>query len=297
MKFLVIGGSGTLGYYLIKKFKENNENFEFTVNNNKIDFENQKILDITNEDDTFDLIQKSNPDVVIHTAALTNLDLCEKNHQLANSINVLGTKNIIKGCKNTKSKICYVSTSFVFDGKKESYVEDDVTSPPNFYGFTKIKAEQMVQESGLEYLILRTDSLYGWTENFQRINPVIRVINTLKSENNLKEIINWYNTPTFIPDFVNALQILLKTNKRGIYHVSGSEYLNRFSLAMKTAEVFNLNKKLLIPINSDLLNLSAKRVNVNLKNEKLLDHTGIRMKDVDGGLKEMRKNKVNYLKN
>ena len=152
MKFLVIGGSGTIGSYLIKKFRDDNENFEFTVNKNKIDGTNQNILDITKEQDTFELIQKSNPDIVINAAALTNLDFCEDNHELANSINVVGAKNIIEGCKNTKSRICHISTSAVFDGKKESYVEDDLSSPINYYGLTKIKAEQIVQKSGLKFL-------------------------------------------------------------------------------------------------------------------------------------------------
>ena len=288
MKFLIIGGSGTIGYHLIEKFKNNDENFEYTINNNKIDFENQKKLDITNQGNTFDLIQKSNPDIVIHTAAQTNLDLCEKNHELANSINVVGTQNIIEACKHTKSKICFISTSFVFDGKNESYVETDTRSPPNFYGLTKIKAEKIVENSGLKFLILRTDSLYGWTKKFQRVNPVIRVLDTLRSGKNLKEITDWYNTPTYIPDFVNALEILLKTNKNGIYHVSGSEYINRFSFALKTARIFNLYKELLIPINSETLKLTAKRANVNLINEKLFNHTGIKMKNIDQGLEEMK---------
>ena len=293
MKFLVIGGSGTIGSYLIKKFRDDNENFEFTVNKNKIDGTNQNILDITKEQDTFELIQKSNPDIVINAAALTNLDFCEDNHEIANSINVVGAKNIIEGCKNTKSRICHISTSFVFDGKKESYVEDDLSSPLNYYGLTKIKAEQIVQKSGLKYLILRTDCLYGWTKNFQRINPVTRVINTLKSGKIFKEIIDWYNTPTYIPDFVFALYTLIENDNKGVYHVTGSEYMDRFSLAVKTAEIFNLNKKLLAPINSNLLNLSAKRVNVNLKNVKLLEQTGIQMKGVTEGLTQMQKNESN----
>lgn len=289
MKFLVIGGSGTIGSYLIKKFTNDNANFEFTVNKNKINGLNQKILDITKEQDTFELIQKSNPDIVINAAALTNLDLCEDDHELANSINVSGTENIVKGCRNTKSKICHLSTSFVFDGKKESYIEDDLTSPPNYYGLTKIKTEQIIQNSGLKYLILRTDCLYGWTENFQRSNPVMRVINTLKSGKIFKEITNWYNTPTYIPDFVSALSTLISDDHKGIFHVTGNDYVNRFSLAVKTAEIFNLNKNLLVPINSNLLNLSAKRVNVHLKNLKLMEQTGIQMKGITEGLIQMQK--------
>ena len=293
MKILVIGGSGTVGSHLIKKFSNDNEDFEFTVNKNKIESKNQKILDITKEQDTFELIQKSNPDIVINAASLTDNDICENDHKLADSINVNGTKNIIEGCKNTKSKICQISTSFVFDGKKEEYIENNLTSPANYYGLTKMKAEKKIQESGLKYLILRTDCLYGWTNKNQRENPVMRVINTLKSGKIFKEITDWQNTPTYIPDFISALNLAIKNNSQGIYHITGSDYTDRFSLAIKTAEIFNLNKKLLVPINSNLLNLSAKRSNVNLKNFKIIKETGVSMKGITDGLIQMQKDKHN----
>ena len=293
MKILVIGGSGTVGSHLVKKFRDNNEDFEFTVNKNKIEGETRKSLDITKEQDTFELIHKSNPDIVINAAALTNHDICEDDHELADLINIIGTANIIEGCKNTKSKICQISTSFVFDGKKEEYVEDDLRSPANYYGLTKMKAEKRIQESGLKYLILRTDCLYGWTKKFQRENPVMRVINALKSGKTFKEITDWYNTPTYIPDFISGLQTLIENDNKGIYHITGSDYIDRFSLTIKTAEIFNLNKKLLIPINSSLLNLSAKRSNVNLKNIKFVEQTGMKMKGVTEGLIQMLKDKPN----
>lgn len=293
MKILVIGGSGTVGSHLIKKFSNDNQDFEFTVNKNKIESKNQKILDITKEQDTFELIQKSNPDIVINAASLTDNDICENDHKLADSINVNGTKNIIEACKNTKSKICQISTSFVFDGKKEEYIENNLTSPANYYGLTKMKAEKKIQESGLKYLILRTDCLYGWTKKNQRENPVMRVINTLKSGKIFKEITDWQNTPTYIPDFISALNIVIKNNSQGIYHITGSDYTDRFSLAIKTAEIFNLNKKLLVPINSNLLNLSAKRSNVNLKNFKIIKETGVSMKGITDGLIQMQKDKHN----
>ena len=293
MKILVIGGSGTVGSHLIKKFSNDNQDFEFTVNKNKIESKNQKILDITKEQDTFELIQKSNPDIVINAASLTDNDICENDHKLADSINVNGTKNIIEACKNTKSKICQISTSFVFDGKKEEYIENNLTSPANYYGLTKMKAEKKIKESGLKYLILRTDCLYGWTKKNQRENPVMRVINTLKSGKIFKEITDWQNTPTYIPDFISALNIVIKNNSQGIYHITGSDYTDRFSLAIKTAEIFNLNKKLLVPINSNLLNLSAKRSNVNLKNFKIIKETGVSMKGITDGLIQMQKDKHN----
>jgi dTDP-4-dehydrorhamnose reductase len=295
MKFLIIGASGTIGSKLIESLAKDAKDFDFTVNKNTAHYVNPKILDITNTSHTIDIIRQTNPDIVFHTAALTNLDLCESDHALANSININGTENIIEGCKITKSKLVFVSSSFVYDGTKQNYLEDEPISPITHYGITKGTGEKLVQNSGLNYLILRTDSLYGWIKKYQRINPVIRVIDTLKSGKVLREIIDWYNTPTYVPDFVHASLVLAENDEKGIFHVSGSDFLNRYDWSQQTADVFGLDRKLIIPIHSSELNLQAKRVNVNLINEKLFEKTGIHMKGIRDGLLAMKSNEPDNL--
>jgi dTDP-4-dehydrorhamnose reductase len=288
MKIFIIGGSGVVGSELINQFIKNNDDVYFTYFQNKIEQNNNGIrLDITNKKDTIDIIKKINPDIVIHTAALTNVDLCETNNKLACMINVDGTKNVVEGCKITGSKIVYISTSFVFDGKKSEYYEDDQISPATYYGITKYSAEQYVIKSELPYLILRTDQPYCWTKNWQHINSVIRVIKTLKVGNELKEIIDWYNTPTYVPDFGRAVLELIDRKLTGIYHVVGSDYVNRLEWSLLVADIFQLNKNLIKPIKSKELSLAVKRVNVNLKNKKLFEHTGIQMSNIKEGLQFM----------
>ena len=113
-----------------------------------------------------DDVIKLNPDIVIHTAALTNVDLCETNNVLANLINVQGTKNIVDGCMKIQSKIIFISTSYVFDGNSDQYFEEDLPNPTSYYGITKYESEKIIQNSNLDFLILRTDQPYCWIEKW-----------------------------------------------------------------------------------------------------------------------------------
>lgn len=290
MKILIIGGSGVIGWNLLEFFKEQKLDIKFTYKNNQINNNNAYFLDITNEKETIKIITKINPDIVIHTAALTNVDLCEQEKELANQINVNGTYNVIKGCQKTSSKIIYISTSFVFSDNGKKYSEIDIPSDPKTnYGLTKLKGEKLVLESELKSLILRIDQPYFWKQPWHHTNSVLRVIDTLSKKQELKEIMDWRNVPTYIPDFVNATYALIKNNYTGIFHLTGPDFISRFEWASKTAEIFELDKKLLIPINSSQLNLNSKRDNINLDNRKILKETGIKIRGIKEGLLDMQK--------
>jgi dTDP-4-dehydrorhamnose reductase len=291
VKILIIGGSGVVGSKLVEYFNYLKKNVEFTYNTNKTKFPNGHYLDITQKKHTIELIEKINPDIIIHTAALTNVDLCETNNKLAHMINVKGTENILEGCKNVGGKIVFVSTSFVFDGQKMEYFEDDQTSPSTFYGVTKFNAEQLVIKSKLPFLILRIDQPYCWNESWQHTNSVLRVLESLQSKKILNEISDWYNTPTYVPDFVDATEKLIEKNFSGIFHIVGPDFINRYKWALIVAEIFNLDKNLIHPITSKTLNLHTVRSNVNLKNVKL-KNLGIDMKNIRAGALDMLKSKI-----
>ncbi len=290
MKYLIIGGSGVIGHKIVQHILKKDDIVEFTFMNNKQSVKNGYQLDIQDKIKTKNLIKKISPDIVINCSAITNIDLCETQKELAESINVLGTKNIVEGCKEVNSKLIYISTSFVFDGKNK-YSENDKTLPSTFYGDTKLRGEKIVKESDLPFLILRTDQPYCWKKKWQHTNSVIRVIDSLNKNKIFLEVSDWYNVPTYVPDFVNATMKLIELKKEGIFHVCGTDFLNRYEWATLTAQIFQLDSNLIKPINSSSLNLSAKRVNGNLSNEKLFRETGIRMLGVKEGLIEMFKTK------
>lgn len=289
MKILIIGGSGVIGFKLAVHFLKTGLDTELTYNNNNPGIGKTHKLDITNNGDTCNLIAETKPDIVVHATALTNVDLCETDRKLAYSINVGGTKNIVEGCNKINCKLVYVSTSFVFDGKKEIYSEDDPTSPSTYYGMTKLIGEELIKSSGLPYLILRTDQPYCWIEKWQHSNSVLRVLETLRAGKILKEIVDWYNTPTYVPNFINATSKLLDEKEIGVYHLVGSDFINRYEWSLVVAETFGLNKKMIEPINSNDLGLPAKRINVHLSNKKLFQKTGIRMLGIREGLMDMRR--------
>ena len=288
MNILVIGGSGIIGSKIVKEFTDNKNNVNYTYNENKLDIGIGHKLDIRKREETVNLISKIDPDIVIHTAALTNVDLCETEKGLANSINVTGTENVVTGCKKTNSKIIYISTSFVFNGIKKKYFEYDKTCPSTHYGLTKSKGEEIVKNSKLPFLIIRTDQPYSWKEKWQKDNSVLRVIRTLEKRKVLNEITDWYNVPTYVPDLVNALKKLIDSNFSEIYHVCGSDFVSRYEWSLVTAEIFGLNKNMIKPISSKNLNLPAKRVNVNLSNKKLFEKMGIKMNGIVEGLRLMK---------
>ena len=148
MKIVIIGGSGTIGSYLIKSCKNEGYDTEFTFYKNKPQNEQGHFLDITKRKDTIELIKKINPQIVFLTSAITNMDLWERNLNLAKTTNVIGTQNVVDGCKTVNSKLIYLSTSAVFDGAKSEYSEVDIPSPSNTYGLTKLEGEKIVQKSG-----------------------------------------------------------------------------------------------------------------------------------------------------
>ena len=119
MKYLIIGGTGVIGYKILQNIRKEDSSVKFTFLNNKQILKNSHFLNIENLIETKNLIKKISPDIVIHCSALSNKDFCENNKKKAESINVLGTKNIVEGCKESNSKIVYISTSFVFDGKNK----------------------------------------------------------------------------------------------------------------------------------------------------------------------------------
>ena len=287
MKILLIGGSGLIGTYFVREILKENHDLISTYYKNKTDFIDSIYLDVQDRASTIKTIENINPELIIICNALTGVDLCEKNPLLTDSINVKGTQNIVDGCIGINCKIIFISTSAVFDGTKKEYFEDDLTNPTDVYGMSKLQGELIVKNSNLPFLILRTDQPYCWNEKWQHTNSVLRVIDYLEKNLIFNEITNWCNIPIYVPDFIKASMNLIHNNSQGIFHLVGSDYIDRFSWAEKTAKIFNLKKELINPIHSSELKLSVERKNIHLNNDKLFQTIGHRMIGVDNGLQDM----------
>ncbi|MEW5760012.1 MAG: dTDP-4-dehydrorhamnose reductase [Candidatus Thermoplasmatota archaeon] len=289
-KILVIG-CGLLGSRLISKISSN-ANYKVVgadILEPEKDIEFYK-LDITNIYDANKIIEKIKPELVIHTAAFTDVDGCEVEREKAWKINVDGTKNIGKACKKEKTKLIYVSTDFVFDGKKSMYREEDDVNPLGYYGLTKLEGEKALAELDIEYAIARTSVLFGW--NKRKLNYVTWLIKELSEKRNVKIVNDQYNSPTFADSLALPFLKIYEKNKFEIFHTSGSERISRYEFALKIADIFNLEKNLIMPISSDMLKQRAKRPSdSSLCVEKLEKILNIKMPNVEQMLKEMHHTK------
>lgn len=292
MRVLVIGGNGRLGFEISKSFSSSDTVLSTFNSGNRIDngglvYEH---LDISNKTEVNNVIEKFRPEIIIHSAALTDVDLCEVDKELAYNINVTGTENLVKSAEIIDSRFVYISSAFVFDGKREVYTEEDKPNPINYYGFTKLKGEELVADSGIEFLILRTDQPYGILNEGQRCNNVYRVLNALRSSTKTKEPEDWFCNPTFIPNFAYIMKNLIMHGKSGIYNLVGPDYVSRFEWAVSISKILGLDSSLIIKSSIYDLGLTAKRPNVKLSVKKVEFETGIKTVGIYEGVSSIKSN-------
>jgi dTDP-4-dehydrorhamnose reductase len=255
-KVLITGASGLLGRALVS-LTENSYEVLATLNNNSVQFSRSKAvyLDITDRKTTLSVVENFSPDVIIHAAAYTNVDMCETNRREAYRVNVEGTRNIVSASNNIGSKIVYVSTDYVFDGKNGLYKEYDETRPVNYYGLTKLQGENVVKENCVEFIIVRTSVLFGWS----KLNFVTWILNELRGEREVKVITDQFNSPTLNIDLAEQITKLLEADEHGVFHTAGATKISRFDFACKIAKIFQLDNHNIIPIKSSELNWIAQR--------------------------------------
>ncbi|NVM05194.1 MAG: dTDP-4-dehydrorhamnose reductase [Candidatus Helarchaeota archaeon] len=248
-RVLIIGSSGLLGLKTYKLFSKYYKTIGADLKPIKnIDKSNFYQINITDKSYVLKSIKKISPNIVILTAALTAVDYCEDHHEEAWNINVEGPRNVAMACQETKSNLIYISTDFVFDGKKGNYSESDRPNPISYYGITKLEGEKAINESQIKYAIARTSVIFGWNTKEQKTNYVTWIINKLQNIEPIKIVTSQVNTPTLADNLAEALLMIVKKNQYDLFHICGKECLTRYQFALKIAEVFNLKKELITPI-------------------------------------------------
>ncbi len=212
-------------------------------------------LDVKSKERCEYVLHKYKPSVIINSAALTNVDECEKNQKKCFSINSDSLDHFIPYVKKNSVHFVQISTDFVFNGVKGSYVEGDVCDPINFYGFSKLHAEKKIINSGLTYTIIRTSLLYGSGDN----NFFTRFRKKLEAGDQLNLVNDQYRTPTYISDLVLSVLIIIKLKKYGLYHISGGESVSIFDIVCNIAKYLKLDVSLINKIKSIELNQVANR--------------------------------------
>ncbi len=294
---LIIGANGFLGINLLK-LRNLEENFNKKLNFVAADLDNSNLpsnipfqtIDITNFEQMDKKIIKISPDIIILTAAMTNVDQCEIDKKLATKINVMGSLNVVKVCKKINSKLVFLSTDFIFDGMKKrgyNYKETDIPNPLSHYARTKYEAELIIFSSGIEYLICRTAVLYGW--NKKKLNFITWILNTLKQNKLISIVINQVNSPTFVINLAQIILKLIKKNAKGIYHTVGDCALNRYEMALKCAEIFEYNKNLITTIDYfEQKAIRPKNVGLDITKLKKLIEPELKINNLEEGLIYMK---------
>ncbi len=289
MRILITGASGRIGSELASTLAGAGHYVFGTFLDSPApgSIESQR-ADMSNTKDCASVFKKASPDAVIHSAALVDADLCEIDRTLADRANITGTDNVIAQCRLIGCSFAFISSSFVFDGKKEVFSEDDTPNPVNYYGVTKMVGESHTVSSGVRYLILRTDQTYGPIRRWQRDNSVTRALRSLRAHTVYEDFTDWYNNPTFTPDLAMAAATLVTSRRSGIYHLVGPDYISRYDWSLKIADAFGLDRGLVKPcLSSSVANLKARRPNANLSNSKVCAEDGINFRGVDDALKLM----------
>ncbi|MCK9408153.1 MAG: dTDP-4-dehydrorhamnose reductase [Bacteriovoracaceae bacterium] len=248
-RILVCGSNGLLGQRLAWLFDSDDE-YEVLHSSHHRTFAEQDVLidytqlDIANRGDVKSLVSSYRPDVILNAAAMTNVDACERERELAWKMNVTAVENLVEVSKRIDAKLVHVSTDYVFDGKTGNYSEDDRVNPVNYYGKTKLAGENMIISSGINFVILRTILVYGTGVNV-RNNFALWVINSLNDGTPIKCAEDQISNPTYVADLAIAMKQCADTDARGLFHVSGAEQVSRYDFAVRAAEIFGYDTSLI----------------------------------------------------
>ena len=267
MKVLVTGANGMLGQDLCPIL----EDIGCFVYESDID-----TLDVTNEEEISVAIATIKPDVVIHTAAYTNVDKAEEERDLALKINEQGTANVAKACAKNDCVMVYISTDYVFDGNKnEPYLPEDDVNPINYYGLTKLKGEEAVKKYCEKHYIVRTSWLYGHHgKNF------VETMISLAEDKELKVVNDQIGCPTWTVELANGIIKLLGAQKPyGTFHICGSGQTSWHGFAKEIFEQIGASANL-VECTTDEFKRPAERPKYSvMNNDKICRDWKIALKD------------------
>jgi dTDP-4-dehydrorhamnose reductase len=293
-KILILGGTSLIGS-TFAQYAKNRYDLYLTTHSasmTDLDFNTINVDILKNANNIVQIITDYKPHYVIHCVAFPNVDFCETNQNLANILHVERTKDIAKISNKIGAKLIYFSTDAVFDGNlSRKYKENDSTNPLSHYGKTKLKSEKILLDYKIN-TVLRTTVVYGWHQKSRFTNWVI---NSLKNNQSVGAFIDQQNTPTLVDDIAKVLVEIIENDISGLYHVSGSTCLSRNEFALKIANKFELNNKLISPTSSDKQKQLAPRPKNGCLDNSYCENTlDFKFHDIDSGIDVIyEKSKIN----
>lgn len=263
-KVLVTGSNGLLGQKLTERILLKKD-FELIATskgaNRYTESEGYSYaeMDIADRESVNQVIAKYKPDVVINTAAMTNVDTCEIEKELCWKLNVTAVNHLIEACKAHQIQLIHLSTDFIFDGEDGPYLEDAKPNPLSYYGESKLAAEKLLFKSDIHFAILRTIIVYGIVNDMSRSNIVLWAKGALEKGNPINVVDDQWRMPTLAEDLAEICLLAAEKGARGIFNASGKDMMSIVELVQHVADYYQLDKSLINPISTASLNQTAKR--------------------------------------
>jgi dTDP-4-dehydrorhamnose reductase len=216
-------------------------------------------MDILDPVQVLSVIEQYKPDAIIHTAAMTNVDTCETEQDLAHQLNVEAVKTLVNVCEKYHIQFIHLSTDFIFDGANGPYDEMAAPNPLSYYGITKLEAEEVIKSTDCRWVILRTILVYGIVEDMSRSNIVLWAKNALETKTPISVVDDQWRTPTLAEDLAECCLLAIEKDAKGVYNASGKDMMRIVELVNRVADFWDLDKSFITEISSASLNQTAKR--------------------------------------
>lgn len=264
MKILVTGSNGLLGQKLVHKLSKDPEVELIATSRGENRLKEAsgytyRSMDITNKTEVTEIIGELQPDVVINTAAMTNVDACEAQKEQCHALNVDAVQYLVEACMAYNTHLVHLSTDFIFDGEDGPYDEEAEPNPLSYYGKSKLMAEEIIQKSEVKAAILRTVLVYGIAEDMSRSNIVLWAKGALEQGKKINVVDDQFRSPTLAEDLADGCILAAKKKAEGIYNISGEDQLSVLEIVWHVADHWNLDKSIITAVSSNTLNQPAKR--------------------------------------
>jgi dTDP-4-dehydrorhamnose reductase len=291
-RVLITGGTGLLGIAIQRSVRREIQGFSIYFPERSLAVPLPfavRAADVSDWLQMQSIFEWARPDVVIHAAAIGSVDFAERHRDETKKINVGGTEIVVKLCQIFNSRLVYISSNAVFDGRTPFYSETAPVNPINYYGQLKVEAETAVQESGVPWAIVRPILMYGWPYPGERDNPVVWWVRSLEAGKPVKVVDNVFSKPLPAWSCADAVWALIHQNRTGIYHVAGQDHISLYQFALLTAEVFGLEASLITPVpDSYFAEIAPRPQDTSFNTTKMETELGVRTVGVRDGLLKMK---------
>jgi dTDP-4-dehydrorhamnose reductase len=297
-RILVVGSNGLLGQKMAEQLVRGTS-YSITLTSieeapvHDLDSARYVKMDVTSHKEVRDLVTEVRPDVIINCAAMTNVDACETERELAWKINVSGVEYLAEAAKRQHATLVHISSDYVFDGKNGPYTEEDRPEPLSYYGKSKLASENVLRSAGIPHIIARTMVLFGQAPGV-KANFALWLVQSLQARQSVRIVDDQIGNPTLVDDLAYGLLRAIELGKTGLYHIGGRDIISRYEFAVRLARVFGLDESLITPIKTSSLKQPAARpLKSGLITLKAEVELGFKPSSVEHGL-EILKSQLHY---